>query len=107
MNIFGMSKWELLLIMVAVLVIIGPDRLPAAMDNLRRWVRQARDMANQAKGDKLPSEWMPEARRSRCAYGHRMVNVAKHYALPLPRADMRAIRRSCSGVAGLIARREL
>lgn len=63
--------------------------------------------ANQAKGDKLPSEWMPEARRSRCAYGHRMVDVAKHYALPLPRADMRAIRRSCSGVAGLIARREL
>lgn len=51
MNIFGMSQWELLLIMVAVLVIIGPDRLPAAMDNLRRWVRQARDMANQAKGD--------------------------------------------------------
>ena len=63
--------------------------------------------ANQAKGDKLPSEWMPDARRSRCAYGRRMVDVAKQYALPLPKADLRAVRRACSGVAGLVARREL
>lgn len=63
--------------------------------------------ANQAKGDKLPSEWMPAARRSRCAYGRRMVDVAKHYALPLPRPDVRAIKRSCSGVAGLMSRRGL
>lgn len=51
MNIFGMSQWEMLLIMVVILVIIGPDRLPAAMENLRRWVRQARDLANQARGE--------------------------------------------------------
>ena len=63
--------------------------------------------ANQAKGDKLPSEWMPDAWRSRCAYGRRMVDVAKQYALPLPKADLRAVRRACSGVAGLVARREL
>jgi len=63
--------------------------------------------ANQAKGDKLPSEWMPTDRRSRCAYGRRMVDVAKHYALPLPRADLRAVRRACSGVAGLLSRGEL
>lgn len=50
-NIFGMSQGELLLIMVVVLVIIGPDRLPGAVENVRRWIRQARDMANQAKGD--------------------------------------------------------
>lgn len=63
--------------------------------------------ANQAKGDKLPSEWMPTDRRARCAYGRRMVDVAKHYALPLPRADLRAARRACSGVAGLLSRGEL
>ena len=63
--------------------------------------------ANQAKGDKLPSEWMPTDRRARCAYGRRLVDVAKHYALPLPRADLRAVRRACSGVAGLLARGEL
>ncbi|WP_374929043.1 twin-arginine translocase TatA/TatE family subunit [Kytococcus sedentarius] len=51
MNIFGMSQWELLLILVVMLVLIGPDRLPGAIENLRRWIRQARDMANQAKGD--------------------------------------------------------
>lgn len=63
--------------------------------------------ANQAKGDKMPSEWMPAARRSRCAYGRQMVHVAKQYALPLPRSDVRAIKRSCSGVAGLMSRRVL
>lgn len=63
--------------------------------------------ANQAKSDKLPSEWMPEARRARCAYGRRMVDVATQYALPLPAADVRAIKRACSGVAGLVSRREL
>lgn len=51
MNIFGMSQWELLVILVVVLIIIGPDRLPGAVENVRRWIRQARDMANQAKGD--------------------------------------------------------
>lgn len=62
---------------------------------------------NQAKGNKLPSEWMPPRRRARCAYGHRLVAVAKHYALPLPAADVRAIRRACAGVSGLLAAREL
>lgn len=63
--------------------------------------------ANQAKGDKLPSEWMPPSRRARCAYGRRLVDVARQYALPLPTADVRAVRRACSGVAGLISRQEL
>lgn len=62
---------------------------------------------NQAKGNKLPSEWMPPKRRARCAYGHRVVAVAKQYALPLPAADARAIRRACSGVSGLISSRQL
>ncbi|WP_462417122.1 twin-arginine translocase TatA/TatE family subunit [Kytococcus sp. Marseille-QA3725] len=51
MNIFGMSQWELLVIGAVVLLLIGPDRLPGALENLRRWIRQVRDMANQAKGD--------------------------------------------------------
>lgn len=63
--------------------------------------------ANQAKGDKLPSEWMPPDRRAGCGYGVRMVAVAKQYALPLPEADVRAVKRACSGITGLVARREL
>ncbi|SNC62041.1 twin arginine-targeting protein translocase TatB [Kytococcus aerolatus] len=42
---------EILLIIIALLVFIGPSRLPEALENVRRWIRQARDMANQAKGE--------------------------------------------------------
>lgn len=63
--------------------------------------------ANQEKSDKLPSEWMPAPMRARCAYGERMVAVAKQYALPLPEADVNAIKRGCSGVLGLSAHRQL
>lgn len=63
--------------------------------------------ANQEKSDKLPSEWMPARRRARCAYGERMVVVAKQYALPLPEPDLRAIKRACSGLLGLSAYRHL
>ena len=63
--------------------------------------------ANQEKSDKLPSEWMPKRKRARCAYGERMVVVAKQYALPLPEADLNAIKRACSGLLGLSAYRHL
>ncbi len=63
--------------------------------------------ANQSKSDQLPSEWLPPDRRARCAYARRLVTVSAEYGLPLPRADVRAARRSCSGVTGLLARREL
>nr|WP_255316635.1 hypothetical protein [Nesterenkonia sp. Act20] len=35
---------------VLALVILGPERLPQYARNLARWVRQARDMAEDAKG---------------------------------------------------------
>ncbi|OEY23326.1 DUF1524 domain-containing protein [Corynebacterium sp. Marseille-P4321] len=79
----------------------------AAFYNDQRNLIAVSSKANQAKGDKLPSEWMPTDRRAGCAYGRRLVNVAKQYALPLPEADLKAVRRACSGIAGLAARREL
>lgn len=63
--------------------------------------------ANQAKSDKLPSEWMPPARRVRCAYGKRIVEVATQYRLPLPAADVNAIKRACSGFMGLVSKQHL
>lgn len=63
--------------------------------------------ANQAKSDMLPSEWLPPERRARCAYARQLADVAKHYALPLPAPDQRAMRRACAGFQGLASRRFL
>lgn len=63
--------------------------------------------ANRAKSDKLPSEWLPPDRRARCAYSLRLVDVARDYRLPLPRPDLRAVRRACSGLSGVVGRADL
>lgn len=63
--------------------------------------------ANQQKSDQLPAEWLPPDWRARCAYAEGIAHVAKHYALTLPADDRRAMRRACSGMAGLAARRNL
>lgn len=59
--------------------------------------------ANQAKSDMLPSEWLPPDKRVRCAYGERIVSVARKYEIALPPADVRAIRRQCSGLRVVIS----
>ncbi|UIZ92929.1 HNH endonuclease [Corynebacterium sp. CNCTC7651] len=63
--------------------------------------------ANQAKSDQLPSEWLPPDWRARCAYSRQLAHVAAKYALPLPAADQRAMRRSCAGLKALASRRSL
>lgn len=63
--------------------------------------------ANQEKSDQLPSEWMPPKRWQRCAYAHRLADVARAYELSLPRADLREMRRACSGVTGLLGARSM
>lgn len=63
--------------------------------------------ANQEKSDQLPSEWMPPARRQRCAYAHRLAEVARVYELALPRADLRAMRRACGGFSGILGARTM
>lgn len=54
--------------------------------------------ANMAKGDKLPSEWMPPAAGWHCFYAWRVAVAANAYGLPLPRGDrevMREAARTC------------
>ena len=53
------NSGEFLLIIILALLIIGPKRLPEYAANLRRWVRQARDMADGAK-TQLKGELGPE-----------------------------------------------
>ena len=48
---FGITSWKLLILLVAAMVLIGPERMPEYLAKLRTFVRQARDMANGAKGN--------------------------------------------------------
>ncbi|WP_297849960.1 HNH endonuclease family protein [uncultured Corynebacterium sp.] len=59
--------------------------------------------ANQSKSDALPSEWVPMDASARCAYAQRIGEVARKYGLALPKPDVRAMRRQCSGIRGLIS----
>lgn len=59
--------------------------------------------ANQAKSDALPSEWLPPDPKVRCSYSRRIAAIARKYDLALPKPDVRAMRRECSGVPGLIS----
>lgn len=58
--------------------------------------------ANQAKSDSLPSEWVPPNTRIRCVYARRIAAIARVYELELPEPDVRAMRRQCSGLSGLV-----
>ena len=58
--------------------------------------------ANQAKSDSLPSEWVPPKKNARCDYARRIALIARTYSLALPKPDVRAMRRQCSGVRGLV-----
>ncbi|MBO1754234.1 preprotein translocase subunit TatA [Allobranchiibius sp. CTAmp26] len=48
---FGITSWKLLILLVAAMVLIGPERMPEYLAKLRTFVKQARDMANGAKGN--------------------------------------------------------
>lgn len=43
---FDIGFWELLLILLVALLVIGPERLPGAARTLGLWVRRARALVN-------------------------------------------------------------
>ncbi|WP_341502401.1 Sec-independent protein translocase protein TatB [Gallaecimonas sp. GXIMD4217] len=46
---FDIGFWELILIAVLALVILGPQRMPVAVKTVGRWVRTFKGMANQVR----------------------------------------------------------
>ncbi|OAN19156.1 sec-independent translocase [Photobacterium jeanii] len=52
---FDIGFWELILISVVGLVVLGPERLPVAIRSVSRWVGAARNMASSVK-DELSQE---------------------------------------------------
>ncbi|HBV76446.1 Sec-independent protein translocase protein TatB [Vibrio casei] len=52
---FDIGFWELVLISVVALVVLGPERLPVAIRSVTKFVRTAKSMANSVK-DELSQE---------------------------------------------------
>jgi sec-independent protein translocase protein TatB len=57
--VFDINGWELILLAVLAVVVLGPERLPEYAAKLGRFVRQARSMAERAKSQ-LKEEMGPE-----------------------------------------------
>lgn len=56
---FDINGWELILLAVLAVLVLGPERLPDYAAKLARFVRQARGMAERAKAQ-LKEEMGPE-----------------------------------------------
>ncbi|WIX98796.1 Sec-independent protein translocase TatB [Amycolatopsis mongoliensis] len=61
---FGLSLEQLLVLLVAALFVLGPERLPGAVSRLARVARQAREFAVGAQ-QRLEAELGPEFRQLR------------------------------------------
>ncbi|WP_234498079.1 Sec-independent protein translocase protein TatB [Vibrio maritimus] len=48
---FDIGFWELVLISMVGLVVLGPERLPTAIRSVSRFIRSAKEMANNVKGE--------------------------------------------------------
>ncbi|MEI8593959.1 Sec-independent protein translocase protein TatB [Photobacterium sp. Hal280] len=46
---FDIGFWELILIAIVGLVVLGPERLPVAIRSVSRWINAARNMASAVK----------------------------------------------------------
>lgn len=50
MSLFDINGWEFIIILVVAAFVIGPERLPKYIAQLRGWIRQGRTMAESARG---------------------------------------------------------
>ena len=51
MDFFGINGWEMLVLLLLAMFIFGPDRLPKAINDGVRMVRNLRDLARNATND--------------------------------------------------------
>lgn len=67
---FDIGFWELSLIFVVALIILGPERLPRAARTVGLWVGKARQMLSSVKADidrELKAEELKEMMKKRAA----------------------------------------
>lgn len=48
---FDIGFWEIVLISVIGLIVLGPERLPIAIRSVMRWINTAKSMANSVKAE--------------------------------------------------------
>ncbi len=48
---FDIGFWELLLIALMALVVLGPERLPVAIRTVRNWIKSARRFSDNVKNE--------------------------------------------------------
>jgi len=48
---FDIGFWELMIIAVIGLIVLGPERLPVALHTVRGWVNTVRDFSNTVKAE--------------------------------------------------------
>ncbi|MBQ4859749.1 Sec-independent protein translocase protein TatB [Pseudoalteromonas agarivorans] len=46
-----MGMWELVVIFIVGLVVLGPERLPVAIRTVSKWIKTAKSMANSVKAE--------------------------------------------------------
>ena len=46
-----MGMWELVVVFIVGLVVLGPERLPVAIRTVMRWVKTVKSMANSVKAE--------------------------------------------------------
>lgn len=46
-----MGMWELVVIFIVGLVVLGPERLPVAIRTVSKWVKTAKSLANSVKAE--------------------------------------------------------
>lgn len=61
---FDIGFWELVLVFVVALVVVGPERLPELARTLGLWIGKARHMVSEVKGEVERELRMDELKRS-------------------------------------------
>jgi sec-independent protein translocase protein TatB len=51
MQMFGVGILELIVILMLIVIVVGPDRMPQVAADLARWIRQARAYSRHLMGD--------------------------------------------------------
>ncbi|KPZ55356.1 MULTISPECIES: Sec-independent protein translocase protein TatB [Pseudoalteromonas] len=46
-----MGMWELVVVFIVGLVVLGPERLPVAIRTVMRWIKTVKSMANSVKAE--------------------------------------------------------
>ena len=46
-----MGMWELVIVLIVGLVVLGPERLPVAIRTVSRWIKTAKSLANSVKAE--------------------------------------------------------